>query len=122
MKNKNGWQILKAEVPAGLDLLPGLGADVPVQLLAGKVLQQRLLHAPHHLVLDVQLEGEERLQGGARLAALRLHGVPGGLFQLRYVGHKSGSDVRIPAEPQCQLSHRSVEAGLVGNSPEKGFF
>ena len=102
MKNKNGWQILKAEVPAGLDLLPGLGADVPVQLLTGKVLQQRLLHAPHHLVLDVQLEGEERLQGGARLAPLSLHGVP--------------------AEPQCQLSHWSVEAGLVGNSPEKGFY
>ena len=77
VKDKNGWKIFKAEVPAGLNLLPGLGADVAVQLLAGKVLQQGLLHAPHHLVLDVQLEGEERLQGGAGLASLSLHRVPG---------------------------------------------
>ena len=77
VKDKNGWKILKAEVPAGLNLKPGLGADVAVQLLAGKVLQQRLLHAPHHLVLDVQLEGEEGLQGGAGLAPLCLHRVPG---------------------------------------------
>ena len=45
VKDKNGWKILKAEVPAGLNLKPGLGADVAVQLLAGKVLQQRLLHS-----------------------------------------------------------------------------
>ena len=76
MKDKNGRKILKAEVPAGLNLLSGLGADVAVQLLTGKVLQESLLHAAHHLVLDVQLEGEERLQSGAGLAPLRLHRVP----------------------------------------------
>ena len=76
VKDENRWKILKTEVPAGLHLLPGLGADVPVQLLAGKVLQQGLLHAAHHLVLDVQLQGEERLESGAGLTPLRLHRVP----------------------------------------------
>ena len=40
MKDKDGWKVLKAEVPAGLHLLPGLRADVPVQLLAREVLQE----------------------------------------------------------------------------------
>ena len=40
MKDQDGWKVLKAEVPAGLHLLPGLRADVPVQLLAREVLQE----------------------------------------------------------------------------------
>ena len=40
VKDKDGWKVLKAEVPAGLHLLPGLRADVPVQLLAREVLQE----------------------------------------------------------------------------------
>ena len=113
VKDKNGWKILKAEVPAGLNLKPGLGADVAVQLLAGKVLQQRLLHAAHHLVLDVQLEGEEGLQGGTGLAPLGLHRVPG-YSQFIFVGVNL---MLIPAEAQSQLSHWSVKAGLICNPP-----
>ena len=40
-------------------------------------LKQRLLHTADHLVLDVELESEERLQSRACLSALRLHWVPG---------------------------------------------
>ena len=40
-------------------------------------LEQRLLHTADHLVLDVELESEERLQSRACLTALGFHWVPG---------------------------------------------
>jgi len=73
VKDQDGWKVLKTEVPAGLHLLPGLRADVAVQLLAREVLKQRLLHTADHLVLDVELESEERLQSRACLPALGFH-------------------------------------------------
>ena len=76
------------------------GADVAVQLLRGEVLLEGLGDRVDRLALDVELQCEEGLEGGA--------------------GFGVGGLDRVAAEAECELLDRAADPGLVGGAGPPG--